>query len=228
MVAALARTRAVPNRGLDFQRVVRACCHRAARLRKNDTSHRAPKRACRRRHQPCCDRGRGAVVGTPIPVRRPGFPPSGRPPAGAENAGYGLILCGATVTSPAYMDGLLATLKADEEFVVRLEADPVVLRRRIVEREPPSWSGLPSLLAATAEISAHEPPAPGRGRSLFHHGRHAARNRGSGAEDASPHPRAAQFRQTLLGRRHAPPRSGVDARAPSRGREGGGDLLLRE
>lgn len=71
-----------------------------------------------------------------------------------ENAGYGLILCGATVTSPAYMDGLLAALRADERLVVRLEADPVVLRRRIVEREPPSWSGLPSLLAATAEISA--------------------------------------------------------------------------
>jgi len=71
-----------------------------------------------------------------------------------ENAGYNLILCGATVTSPAYLYGLLGALKADERLVVRLEADPVVLRRRIVEREPPSWSGLPSLLAATAEISA--------------------------------------------------------------------------
>ena len=68
--------------------------------------------------------------------------------------GYDLILCGATVTSHAYMDGLLAALAADERLVVRLEASPATLQQRIAEREPPEWSGLPQLLDAAIEIAA--------------------------------------------------------------------------
>jgi AAA domain len=66
--------------------------------------------------------------------------------------GYDLLLCGATITSPGYMHELIAALSADKQLVVRLEADPSVLRQRIIEREPPSWSGLPSLLDATEKI----------------------------------------------------------------------------
>ena len=67
--------------------------------------------------------------------------------------GYGLILCSATITSPAYMRDLLAALAADDRLVVRLDADSPTLRHRIIEREPPSWSGLPHLLDAVEGIS---------------------------------------------------------------------------
>jgi ribose 1,5-bisphosphokinase PhnN len=70
------------------------------------------------------------------------------------SAGYDLILCGATITSPEYMEDLLAVLAADRCLVVRLEAEPEVLRQRIIEREPPSWSGLPRLLGVAEEIAA--------------------------------------------------------------------------
>ena len=67
---------------------------------------------------------------------------------------YDLVLCGATVTSPVYMRGLLTALAADERLVVRLEAESPTLRQRIVDREPPSWTGLPHLLASVDEIAA--------------------------------------------------------------------------
>jgi predicted kinase len=70
------------------------------------------------------------------------------------DAGYPLILCGATVTSAQYMSELLGALAADDRLVVRLEAAPGTLQKRIVEREPPGWSGLPRLLHAANEIAA--------------------------------------------------------------------------
>ena len=70
------------------------------------------------------------------------------------DCGYDLLLCGATITSPAYMHGLLAALDANDRFVVRLEAETATLRQRIIDREPPSWSGLPQLLDAIDEIAA--------------------------------------------------------------------------
>jgi energy-coupling factor transporter ATP-binding protein EcfA2 len=77
------------------------------------------------------------------------------------DAGYGLILCGATITSPEYMDGLLTALGSDERLLVRLEADPSALRQRIVERELPSWSGLPHLLASADAIAVASGLLPG-------------------------------------------------------------------
>ena len=68
--------------------------------------------------------------------------------------GYDLVLCGATVTSPAYMRGLLTALAADERLVVRLDAESQSLRQRVVDREPPSWTGLPHLLASVDGIAA--------------------------------------------------------------------------
>ena len=68
--------------------------------------------------------------------------------------GYELILCGATVTSDAYMSALLAALATTGRLVVRLDATSATLRQRIVEREPPEWSGLPGLLSAAESIAA--------------------------------------------------------------------------
>jgi predicted kinase len=70
------------------------------------------------------------------------------------NAGYELIICGATVTSDAYMSALLAALAPTGHLVVRLDATSMTLRQRIVEREPPEWSGLPGLLSAADRIAA--------------------------------------------------------------------------
>ena len=69
-------------------------------------------------------------------------------------AGYPLILCGATVTSADYLRELLRALATDERLVVRLEASPGMLQKRILEREPPGWSGLPRLLHGVDEIAA--------------------------------------------------------------------------
>lgn len=68
--------------------------------------------------------------------------------------GYDVLLCAATVTSDPYMQGLLSALAADERLIVRLEADVPTLHQRIIDREPPSWSGLPRLLDAAEKISA--------------------------------------------------------------------------
>jgi predicted kinase len=76
-------------------------------------------------------------------------------------AGYSLILCGATITSRQYLDGLLAALSAHEYLLIRLEGDPLVLRQRIIDREPPSWSGLPDLIESTEAIAATSRLLPG-------------------------------------------------------------------
>jgi len=70
------------------------------------------------------------------------------------DAGYQLLLCGATITSEAYMTRLFATLAAEGRLLVRLEATPETLTQRIIEREPPGWSGLAELLDAATEIAA--------------------------------------------------------------------------
>jgi hypothetical protein len=66
--------------------------------------------------------------------------------------GYPLLLVAFTVESGADLRRLLAAVGADEHAVVRLEAEPETLSRRIVEREPDGWSGLDELLAASARL----------------------------------------------------------------------------
>jgi hypothetical protein len=68
--------------------------------------------------------------------------------------GYALLLVAVTVEGDDDMCRLVAAVGADDYAVVRLEAEPQTLRRRIVEREPDGWSGLDELLAATARLSA--------------------------------------------------------------------------
>lgn len=70
-----------------------------------------------------------------------------------EAAGYGLIIVGATATSAGYLAAVREAVAADDYLVVRLEADPLTLRERIIAREPVGWSGLPRLLDATDEIA---------------------------------------------------------------------------
>jgi AAA domain len=67
--------------------------------------------------------------------------------------GYELLLVAATVESQHDLDAVLTAIGADEHAVVRLEADPPTLRRRIVEREPDGWPGLGDLLAAAERLA---------------------------------------------------------------------------
>ena len=66
--------------------------------------------------------------------------------------GQRLLLVATTVESGADLDGVLSAVGADEHVVVRLEAEPATLARRIVVREPKGWSGLDELVAASARL----------------------------------------------------------------------------
>ena len=63
--------------------------------------------------------------------------------------GYELLLVTATVESDADLCGVLAAVGADEHVVVRLHADPSTLRRRIIDREPDTFT---ELVAAAARL----------------------------------------------------------------------------
>jgi len=101
-----------------------------------------------------------------------------------EAAGRQLIVVGATATSADYLAAVVAAVAADDYLVVRLEADPLTLRKRIMAREPPDWSGLPRLLDVVDEI-AHV------SRSL--EDVHLV----CSTEEASPLPVAARIRRAL-------------------------------
>jgi hypothetical protein len=66
-----------------------------------------------------------------------------------RRAAHELLLVAEVVESAEELAGLLATVGADDHLHVRLEAAPEKLRQRIVEREPPGWSGLDYLLGET-------------------------------------------------------------------------------
>ena len=67
--------------------------------------------------------------------------------------GQRLLLVSATVEGAADLHALLDAVGADEQSVVRLEAEPATLQQRIVAREPDGWSGLDELLAAAARLA---------------------------------------------------------------------------
>jgi energy-coupling factor transporter ATP-binding protein EcfA2 len=70
-----------------------------------------------------------------------------------ESNGCELIIVSATATSADYLASVVAAVAADDQLVVRLEANALTLRERIIAREPPGWSGLPQLLRTTDEIA---------------------------------------------------------------------------
>jgi len=66
--------------------------------------------------------------------------------------GYGLLLVAATVESDGDLRGVLGAIGADEHVVMRLEAEPKTVRRRIIEREREGWAELDQLVAASARL----------------------------------------------------------------------------
>jgi DNA polymerase III delta prime subunit len=67
--------------------------------------------------------------------------------------GYRLLLVAVTVETAADLRGVVEAVGADEHVVVRLEAEPATLRRRVIEREPSGWSGLDDLVGATTRMA---------------------------------------------------------------------------
>jgi hypothetical protein len=78
-----------------------------------------------------------------------------------REAGHRLLLVAQTLETDADASELLDAVGADEVFLVRLEAQPASLVERIIEREPPSWSGLPGLVEHAQELAATMPDLAG-------------------------------------------------------------------
>jgi broad-specificity NMP kinase len=70
-----------------------------------------------------------------------------------RRAGHELLVVGEVIESSDQLYALLSAVAADDYLLVRLEAPTALLRQRILQREPPGWSGLDQLLAE-AEVLA--------------------------------------------------------------------------
>ena len=78
-----------------------------------------------------------------------------------REAGHRLLLVARTLETDADVAELLDAVGADEVFLVRLEAQPKSLVERIIEREPPSWSGLSGLVEHAQNLAATMPGLAG-------------------------------------------------------------------
>jgi broad-specificity NMP kinase len=100
-----------------------------------------------------------------------------------REAGYGLLLVAQTIETDADLALLRDAVGADEDFLVRLQAQPATLVQRIVAREPESWSGLAELVEHAQELAVSMPALGGVGLVLSTEGERAeavAARRGDG------------------------------------------------
>ncbi|EME18205.1 ATP-binding protein [Rhodococcus triatomae] len=58
-----------------------------------------------------------------------------------REAGHTLLLVTATIEDDAYGRALSEAIGADHRLTVRLDAEPDTVRRRVLDREPETWSG---------------------------------------------------------------------------------------
>ena len=70
-----------------------------------------------------------------------------------REAGHDLLIVTDTLETDAWRRELLAALGADRTVLVRLEARPDTLERRIRDREPPAWAGLEALVTHARELA---------------------------------------------------------------------------
>src|SRR4051812_16826165 len=68
--------------------------------------------------------------------------------------GHELLLLGEVVESPEHLGDLLDAIGADDHLLVRLTAPYMLLRQRILAREPVEWSGTEYLLEETRRWAA--------------------------------------------------------------------------
>lgn len=69
--------------------------------------------------------------------------------AAHREQGHELLLLGEVLESPEHLAGLLGAVEADDHLLVRLTAPYMLLRQRILAREPVEWSGTQHLLEET-------------------------------------------------------------------------------
>lgn len=67
-------------------------------------------------------------------------------------SGQTLLLVAATVESDAELERWLPALEVDRQVVVHLVASAPTLERRVREREPEGWAGLPELVEAARRL----------------------------------------------------------------------------
>jgi hypothetical protein len=68
-------------------------------------------------------------------------------------AGYRVLLITVTLEDEAYRDALLEAAGPGRRLLVRLEAEPDTLERRIRARERPGWSGLSTLVDSSRRLA---------------------------------------------------------------------------
>jgi DNA polymerase III delta prime subunit len=78
-----------------------------------------------------------------------------------RDGGRPLALVAEVIESPGHLRDVLAAIEADAHLLVRLQATPATLQDRIVAREPPTWSGLPHLLAEAGAFATSQPELEG-------------------------------------------------------------------
>ncbi len=74
-----------------------------------------------------------------------------------REVGYRLLLLADTIETDADLAGLLEAVGAKQHVVVRLEAAPATLAKRIVEREPEEWSGVAGLVEHAERLATSMP-----------------------------------------------------------------------
>jgi chloramphenicol 3-O-phosphotransferase len=86
----------------------------------------------------------------------------GRAAAAYRDHGHDLLLLGEVVESSEHLAHLLAAVGAEDHLLVRLTAPYMLLRQRILAREPVEWSGVQHLVEETRrwarvvdELDAH-------------------------------------------------------------------------
>jgi ribose 1,5-bisphosphokinase PhnN len=78
-----------------------------------------------------------------------------------REAGHRLLLVAQTVETDEELARLLGAVGADDYLLVRLEAGPATLAKRITEREPEGWSGLSPLVDRAKALAATMPAIRG-------------------------------------------------------------------
>ncbi|MGY1763560.1 AAA family ATPase [Geodermatophilus sp. SYSU D00779] len=73
--------------------------------------------------------------------------------ASYREAGCHRLIVTATIENDSYQHLLLKAAEARNSLVVRLEAEPTTLGRRLRTREPAAWSGLKELLASSLRLA---------------------------------------------------------------------------
>jgi broad-specificity NMP kinase len=73
--------------------------------------------------------------------------------ANFRESGHDLLFVTATIETDEYRLDLRAATDATSHLLIRLEADPATLTRRIRAREPAGWSGLEQLAADAVRLA---------------------------------------------------------------------------